>query len=88
MFFRLASGRYFSGKESQVVRPMITAFCLAGFFVSVVIWAKCFISDRICHGIVPFLPIPRFLSVATMISKGRGRVVRGSLAVARRQRGI
>ena len=63
-------GLDFSGKDSQVLRPIITAFCLPEPQVRVVISLKCFKSAGKCQAKPPFLPKPFFSSIATTMEKG------------------
>ncbi len=50
MFVRPGRGRYLSGKDSQVLRPMITGW-------PVVSRVKCFMSSGRRHGMPPSLPM-------------------------------
>mmetsp|Transcript_199 Transcript_199/g.621 ORF Transcript_199/g.621 Transcript_199/m.621 type:complete len:323 (-) Transcript_199:1949-2917(-) len=59
------NGRNFSGIDSQVFLPMMTAFCVIGFETSAVKDLKCFISFESFHGKVWFFPIPPSSSEAT-----------------------
>mmetsp|Transcript_9800 Transcript_9800/g.28296 ORF Transcript_9800/g.28296 Transcript_9800/m.28296 type:complete len:318 (+) Transcript_9800:682-1635(+) len=59
------SGRNFSGIDSQVFLPIITAFCVIGSDASDVKDLKCFISFESFHGKAPFFPTPPSSSAAT-----------------------
>lgn len=61
------SGLNFGGMDSQVLRPITTAFCLDGSAVLVVSSLKYAMSPGNFQGIVPPLPIPSFLVAATTI---------------------
>lgn len=66
-FNRPGNGRNFSGMDSQVFRPMITAFFLEEEAVYDVIFLKNFMSVGNFHGSCPSFPIPMLRVAATTI---------------------